>query len=228
MKIKLFTVPNIITLLNLLCGCAAAVSALGGDLTGAFWLVIAAAVLDFLDGMAARLLGQYSPVGKQLDSLADMVSFGFVPGAVLFVMAMWSGVSMYAALPLFLVTAFSALRLAKVNIDESQTEEFVGMPTPASTLVAVSLGYLYAAGTLSPAPWAIYLVAAALCWLMVCNIRMFSLKFHGFGWRGNELRYVFMLCSAVALAILGIAAIPPIMAAYVLTSVARNLLCRGA
>ena len=142
MKIKLFTIPNLLTLSSLLCGSFAVVSALVyGDLALAFWLTIAAGVFDYSDGFVARLLKCPSAIGVQLDSLSDMVSFGFAPSAVLFVL--WNNSLpadaeawlRYGGSALcFAVAAFSALRLAKFNIDETQHTEFCGLPTPANAL----------------------------------------------------------------------------------------------
>lgn len=223
MKIKLFTIPNILTLGNLLSGCASALFALCvNDLSWAFWCLVIAAVFDFLDGFAARLLHAPSAIGKELDSLADMVSFGFAPSAILYTMHASAGGSDLWGFAVFLVAAFSALRLAKFNIDESQTEQFIGLPTPACALFFASSGYLWQAGAFTVAPWAIVAAAWVFAVLLVCNVPMFALKFKYYGWAGNELRYVFLLLSAVALALLGIAAVPFIFIAYVAVSVVRH------
>lgn len=150
MKIRLFTIPNLLTLASLLCGSFAVVSALVyGDLALAFWLTIAAGVFDYSDGFVARLLKCPSAIGVQLDSLSDMVSFGFAPSAVLFVL--WNNSLpadaeawlRYGGSALcFAVAAFSALRLAKFNIDETQHTEFCGLPTPANALFFVALGWM--------------------------------------------------------------------------------------
>ena len=147
MKIKLFTIPNLLTLANLLCGSVAAVAALvWGELTLAFGLVVLAAVFDFFDGFVARLLHQSSPIGLQLDSLADDVSFGFAPAAVMFALyGQMSGVWLpdgEAGLVVFLFTACGALRLARFNIDDTQRTEFLGLPIPAAAMLCASLGML--------------------------------------------------------------------------------------
>ena len=223
MKIRLFTIPNILTLLNLLCGCIAAVLALHCDLQGAFWFIIAAAALDFLDGFAARLLKAYSPIGKELDSLADMISFGFTPSAILFNMYYTAGGVAPWGFAVFIVAAFSALRLAKFNIDERQTHGFIGMPTPACAIFIASAGYLFSAGVYDIGPYAILVAAAVLSYLLVSNIPMFSLKFTRYGFKGNELRYTFLALSLVALSVWGVTAVPFIIAAYVAVSIARRL-----
>lgn len=232
MKIRLFTLPNLLTLSNLLCGSFAAVAALVyGNLTAAFWLVVAAAVFDFFDGFAARLLGQSSPIGLQLDSLADDISFGFAPAAVLYTLyermqGVWLPDTGYASLAVFVFAAFAALRLAKFNIDETQHAEFAGLPTPAATLFCVSLGLLAEARGLEIPREAVLAVAAVVSLLMVSPVRMFALKFAGFGWRGNEIRYGFLALAVVLVLLLGAYSIPVIIALYVLISLVRWLGCR--
>ncbi len=225
MKIKLFTVPNIITLFNLLCGCAAIVFALGFSLQTAFWLIIAAAIFDFLDGFFARLLKQYSPLGVQLDSLADMVSFGVAPSAILFSMYNMAGGIGYYAFIAFVLAAFSALRLAKFNIDDRQHYGFIGMPTPAAALFCASIGYLMEAGVYTIAPGYVLVTAVILSYFLVSNIPMFALKFTDYSFKGNKLRYIFLICSIVGLAFMGVAAIPLIILAYLLVSVVSKLVC---
>ncbi len=201
----MFTIPNIVSLANLACGCFAAAAAMRGELHAAFWLVAAAAVFDFLDGLAARLTRQYSDIGRELDSLCDVVSFGVAPAAVLGIM----GGGFWA---IFLVL-FSALRLAKFNVDTSQKDSFVGLPTPACALLVCSLG----ASVVLPG-WTVYALIGVLCVLLVCPLRMFSLKFAGFGWRGNGLRYCFLAAAAVAVAVFGIPGVAIAIGGYVAVS----------
>ena len=193
MKIKFFTIPNLLTLSNLLCGSVAAVAALvWGNLTLAFGLMILAAVFDFFDGFVARLLYQCSPFGLQLDSLADDITFGFLAAAVRYVLyqrmpGVWlpeGNIGLFV----FVFTAFAALRLAKFNIDDTQRTEFCGLPSPAAGLFCASLGLLHAEGMLSLPYEAVLLAAAATAWLMISPIRMFALNFHGIGWPGTRLR----------------------------------------
>ena len=221
MKIRLFTLPNLITLGNLLCGAMAIVAALVyRDLTMAFWLIVAAAVCDFFDGMVARLMGISGPLGVQLDSLADDISFGLAPSAVLYVLF---GLTNQGELPewvgctVFLFAAFAALRLAKFNIDEEQHTEFRGLPTPAATLYVVALGWSVEQGGLMANlnPWGVLITAWVLAALMVSNIPMFSLKFKGFGWKGNELRYLFMAFSLALLLVFGVESFLLIIGAYI-------------
>ena len=228
MKIKFFTIPNLLTLSNLLCGTFAAVSALKyGNLEWAFWFMVIAAVFDFFDGFVARLLKSSSPIGVQLDSLADMISFGFVPAAVLYVICT-STISedevllRYGyTLACFVLAAFSALRLAKFNIDETQHTEFCGLPTPANALFFASLGLIYARTGYNFGGHTLVYMMPVMAWLLISPIRMFALKFQGFGWRGNEIRYVFLALSIVLIATLRLYSIPAIIALYIVISAVR-------
>lgn len=227
MKIRLFTIPNLLTLSNLMCGAFAAVSVLEyRNLTVALMLVIAAAVFDFFDGFVARLLKCPSPIGAELDSLADMVSFGLVPASAAYVMfdeaagtlPRW----MYLAgvVLCFSIAAFSALRLAKFNIDDTQHTEFEGLPTPANSLFFLALGYIFEQGNLPFGGW-IPLAALFMGLMLVSPVRMFALKFKGFGWKGNEIRYSFILFSAVSCVLLQVYAIPAIIVLYIVFSAVR-------
>lgn len=228
MKIRFFTIPNLLTLSNLLCGTFAALSALVyGNLEWAFWFVVLAAVFDFFDGFAARLLRQSSPIGVQLDSLADMISFGFVPAAVVYVMTTRSmGEEQFLlhcvyAFVSFAMAAFSALRLAKFNIDESQHEEFCGLPTPANALFFVSLGMISARTGFDFGGQMLIWIVPAMAWLLISPVRMFSLKFRGFAWRGNAIRYLFLTLCVVMIAVLRLYSIPAIVILYILISAIR-------
>lgn len=228
MKIKLLTIPNLLTLSNLLCGAGAILATLGaGDLTAAFWFIVAAALFDFFDGLVARLLGQSGPLGVQLDSLADDISFGLAPSFVLLVLydkGLGAGtLPAWAGCGVFLFAACAALRLAKFNIDEEQHTEFHGLPTPAATLVCVSLGLLSEQSALVLPAWGVLLTAFVLAALMVSPLPMFALKFKGFGWRGNELRYLFLAASAAMILLLRLYALPAVVALYVLLSFGRSL-----
>ncbi|MCD7969955.1 MAG: CDP-diacylglycerol--serine O-phosphatidyltransferase [Alistipes sp.] len=233
MKPRMYTLPNILTLCNLLCGSLALVLCLWSRDTGpfiVFWLVIAAAVFDFLDGFAARLTGAYSEIGKQLDSLADVVSFGAIPSALLFTMYVYSGggeLGIYYGIITAAVVLFSALRLAKFNIDEEQKTGFTGLPTPACALFVASSYYLVCTGTITVHPFTVLAVSLVLAYLLVSPVRMFALKFTDWSWRQNKVRYLFVLLSGVAMALWHIAAIPFVIAGYVAVSVLVSALCRG-
>lgn len=199
-----------LTLANLLAGCAAIVFALQYHAyETAFWLIIAAAVFDFLDGFAARLLKQTSPLGVQLDSLADDVTFGLAPAIVMYDLYIRS-TSYYGLSPevmgwlkwgVLIIAAFSVLRLAKFNIDTTQTAEFEGLPTPANALMLMSLAVLAETGKVVLHQEVILVISLAASLLLISPIRMFALKFKSFGIKGNELRYGFIV-AALALIIL--------------------------
>ena len=225
MKIRLFTIPNMLTLGNLICGSSAVVALLmHADFELAFWLVVASAVFDFFDGFAARLLKSVSAIGVELDSLADMVSFGLVPSVAMF--CLWD-VAPSSDLPSWMryltltIVAFSALRLAKFNIDDTQTTEFCGLPTPANGLFCLSLAMLMAAGCISLPQWAILTISIGMAYMLISPIRMFALKFKGFGWQGNEIRYSFIALCAVLIAAFTRYAVPAIILLYIIISAIR-------
>jgi CDP-diacylglycerol--serine O-phosphatidyltransferase len=235
-KIKMFTLPNFVTLANLAFGCAAIVVALshGNRLNIAFWFIAAAAVCDFLDGFVARLTRQYSALGVQLDSLADMVSFGVAPSVVLFVMYKyslpeWIWLGDFVAGIVFVVALFSALRLAKFNIDDSQHTEFMGLPVPANALLIAGLGWMFYSceGFVIPRE-VLVLLAVVMSYLLICPVKMFSLKFKSFEWSGNQLRYTFLGCCVALIAIFGICGIPAAIGLYIIVSTVRHfsLSCR--
>lgn len=227
-RIKM-AIPNTLTLMNLLCGMFALSFAFTLNFEMVFWAVIAAAGFDFLDGFAARGLKAYSTIGADLDSLADMVSFGAVPGVVIFQFLSVSagfGETMTVACVGFLVTLFSALRLAKFNNDSRQGEEFRGLAVPASALLVVSLGAAYihqmSADTWMQVmiePWFLVALTVILCFLLVCDLPMFSLKFKNFSVRDNALRYGFLLFSLAVILLAGWLALAIIVCSYVVLSV---------
>lgn len=198
------------------------------------WIVMGA-VFDFFDGMSARLLGVSSPIGKELDSLADDVTFGVAPATMLFselsVMdypALLEPYRNYVPFLAFVMAAFSALRLAKFNLDERQTMGFIGLPTPANALAWGSL--LVGSHQLleSSRIWLPILLAGMLlsCWLLVCEIPMFALKFKHWGWSGNEVRYIFLLSCVPVLLVGGISGIFVIILWYIVLSACVDLKTR--
>lgn len=232
MEIKLFTIPNCITLCNLLCGVGSIVSSLVyNDLQMAFAFVVASAVLDFFDGFTARLLKQYSAIGVQLDSLADMVSFGVAPAIAMSVLCgaqpSLFGLSeqvceLLVYLPL-VIAALSALRLAKFNIDDTQHETFVGLPTPAAAIFCLSLAALCERyGITVELEW-LLLMSVLVAALLISPIEMFSFKFHewGLGSTDNKVRFGFLLVSCLMICLLRLYAIPLIIVLYIAVSVTR-------
>lgn len=303
-------IPNAITCGNLLCGCLAITSAFHGNLVWAAYLVGIAAALDFLDGLVARLLCVHSEIGKQLDSLADMVTFGVVPGVIMFkllnislfqfgedidfatsVLPGWhttiapSGITGSAIVPFiaFLIPIFSAIRLAKFNIDLRQTDSFIGVPTPANSILIASFplilgiyntsiytaqkyfswhlgeyisdsGKIEAIGdesngwTLYPPlsglgtdeftihsyeptiieivllnPWFLIGITLIMSFLLVAELPLFALKFKHFKWKGNEVRYLFLILTVALLILFQFTAIPFIIFLYIILSVINNI-----
>ena len=199
-------IPNAITSMNLLSGTMGVICALDGYIPQAFLLMLAAALFDFCDGLAARLLKAYSPIGKELDSLADMVSFGVLPGVMLVKTMLLQGCSpaWTAFLPLFMV-AMAGLRLAKFNVDERQTTDFLGVATPTSALLSGALCTFIAAEPASlPArwagtPWFLPVLAVVLGLLMVSEIPMFGMKIAKGHKLLNAKRIVFLALSLAAI-----------------------------
>lgn len=191
--------------MNLLSGCFATIFALQGNFKTAFVCIIAGAVFDFCDGLAARALKAYSPMGKELDSLADMVTFGVAPAMIMFRFQAEANFLVY--LPL-LIAVFSGLRLAKFNIDTRQSENFIGLATPSCALICGSLIYaseIYPqlAAFLTAKSYIVPMISLVLCYLLVCEIPMFSFKFKSLKWADNSVRFTFL----ALVAILGIAII---------------------
>ena len=229
-------IPNTITCCNLISGCIATYWAFQGDYRLALLFIVIGAVFDFFDGMTARLLHVSSPIGKELDSLADDITFGFAPSAIVFSFLSAQCTSMAAAnsslftlhssLPYlaFVMAAFSALRLAKFNLDERQALGFIGLPTPANALFWGSL--IVGAGDymapLSYTPYLILLGTFVSCFLLVCEIPMFALKFKTWGWKGNEVKYIFLLTCIPLLLFFGISGLAVIIAWYVVLSILTN------
>lgn len=232
MNIRLFTIPNLLTLANLLSGAGAVVAVLvNHSYETALWLIVAAAIFDFFDGFAARLLKQTSPLGVELDSLADDISFGLVPAVMMFdifrntesLYGINPEIMSYAAYATLLIAAFSALRLARFNIDTTQHTEFRGLPTPANALMIASLAMLVEQGRVELMQEHVLVISLAAAMLLVSPIRMFALKFKGFGIRGNELRYSFMLVSLLLIILVPTYSILAIIVLYIVLSTLRWL-----
>lgn len=230
-------IPNTITCLNLFSGCIAATIALQGELNMLPWVlffVILAAIFDFFDGFAARLLKSYSPMGKELDSLADCVSFGFVPGAVIFrVLQEYSFlissnelIVQYLPYIGFLISVFSALRLAKFNIDERQTESFIGLNTPANALFWISFcsgiatrtieGHMYFSSGLV---YTLLVGVVLFSFLLVSEIPMFSLKIKSLKLKGNIQRYFLAVFILVMIPLIGYMSIAAGILLYIALSI---------
>lgn len=228
-------IPNTITCCNLLCGCfatyyafSAAQDGLYGTFAYALLLIIGGAVFDFFDGFMARLLHVSSPIGKELDSLADDITFGLAPATIVFALLRnlmpHQGLYEVLSLSAFLIAAFSALRLAKFNLDERQSLGFIGLPTPANALFWGALSLSVMSHSKIVAQYGEYIFYAVLvgvvfsCWILVSEVPMFALKFKHFGWKGNEVRYSFIAVSALLLALLGWSGFSAIIVLYVIVS----------
>ena len=199
-------IPNLITCLNLLAGCMACVMALRyNNYTGAFVFIILASVFDFLDGLAARLLKAYSGIGAELDSLADVVSFGLAPACIIYIyLDSFSSMIHLPALPFaaFLLAIFAAIRLAKFNIDTRQTNSFLGLPVPASGIFwAAFIPSIVVYTQNNPVLWIsiVLCLLIVFCFLMASEIPMFSLKFKHIRWKGNEWPYSLIILSVLIL-----------------------------
>lgn len=228
-------IPNAITCLNLFTGCVAVLYISTNMLDKAAYCIAIAALFDFFDGLAARALNVSSEIGKQLDSLADMVSFGLVPGYIMHKLIIYAlkfnseaveetNPLFYLSYLGFLITIFSAIRLAKFNIDTRQTNSFIGLPTPANSFLIGSVALLlYTTQNeflkkliLNPS----FLIGLTILssYLLVAEIPLFALKFKKFTWKGNEIRYVFLIISLITFVLLKIIAIPIILLLYIVIS----------
>lgn len=233
-------IPNFITSLNLVCGILSIIMMIEGKIIPAFYFILLAAVFDFLDGLSARILDAYSDVGKQLDSLADMVSFGIAPTLLMFYYIKYSFllhqsgfaietaawheiIVLYSAI---LIAVASGFRLAKFNIDSNQSFTFSGLPTPANAILIASAGLVIFSPDFPESlrqfilnPYLLLTSTLVLSFLLVCKIPMFSLKFKDYKFASNITRYIFLLISFALLIIFKVIAIPVIIIIYILISV---------
>ena len=214
-------IPNAITCANLFSGCVGIVFAFKGELEIAAYFVLLAGIFDFFDGMAARLLNVKSDIGKQLDSLADMVSFGLLPGAVMFQLLKLSNYSSeYLPYLGFIITIFSALRLAKFNIDERQTEDFIGLNTPMNTLFIVSLPFIaHDYPEIIGSSISLIAIIAITSYLLISEIKIFSFKLSDMNWAKNKMKFVFIIVSIILIGFLKFVAIPFILVLYISLSI---------
>ena len=252
-------IPNFLTLCNLFCGCMAIVFAFGHNLIWSAYLVGIACVFDFLDGMVARLLNVKSEIGKQLDSLADMVSFGVVPGVIMYNLILYAQMHFYSermldernialdqsfglmAEPLtasiaFLIPIFSAIRLAKFNLDSRQVDSFIGLPTPANTILIASLVLITLKITDDKSVIVfnenysfiinLYFLVPLIfisSFLLIAPLPLFALKFKNFSWQDNKIRYIFLALALALLIVFKFVGIPLIIILYIVLSIIYNL-----
>ncbi len=213
-------IPNTITCLNLFSGSIAIYYGFQGNYKVVLFLVLLAALFDFLDGFAARLLNAYSPMGKELDSLADVISFGMAPGVVAFSLLSDSTLPSWVAFAGFLIPVFSALRLAKFNIDERQTTSFLGMPTPANAIFWIGIGYSRDK-LLDVNEWVILAAIIITSLLLVSELPMFSLKFKKLKDKQNILQGVFLAGAGALIGAFKLEAFSLIILWYVVLSVIK-------
>jgi CDP-diacylglycerol---serine O-phosphatidyltransferase len=228
---KLFTIPNLLTLLNLFCGCSASILLIEGPQNNevVMLLVAVSAVADFFDGLVARWLKQASPIGKELDSLADVVSFGLVPGLIARQMLLetlphdWTHTAWVA----LMIPLFSALRLAKFNVDERQHQSFIGLPTPANTLFWLGLPLLFVQMGYHALDTRVQVVVLMVLivlssWVLIAELPLLALKFSAFHWRGNEARWSLLISGLLLLCAVGFACLPIIVLLYLLLSMIQQ------
>lgn len=219
--------PNFLTCCNLLCGCLGIVFTLEERGLPAAYLVWIACIFDFFDGFAARMLRTSSPIGRELDSLADVVSFGVLPAVVMYKMIGASTSSALLPYVAFSIGIFSALRLAIFNVDETQSNSFRGLNTPANTLFITSLPLLRDdVGRWLYEPWVLVTLTIVSSFMLVSRIEIFALKFKNFSWEDNRVRFTFLIVSVLLLITLRIPAIPVIIILYVLFSLIDNAMRR--
>ncbi len=238
MKIKQ-NIPNFITILNLTAGCFSIVSVFNNDFFKAAIFIFIAAIFDFLDGTFARILKAKTPIGEQLDSLADVVSFGVAPGMIVyhlllksnFINAPDNSAFQFLVIAAFLIPAFSAIRLAKFNLDVNQSDSFVGLPVPANAIFIASLPIIADLNLFNYVwineivynTWFLLALCVISSYLLISKIPMFALKFKTLKWKENQLRFVFLLICAGLLVIFQFLAIPMIIILYILFSVFGRL-----
>ena len=220
-------IPNIVTCCNLLSGCVASVMAFQSNYEAAILFIILGAVFDFFDGMLARLLDVSGPLGKELDSLADDITFGFAPSAIVFSLfkeveypAYIQPVEDYFPYTAFIIAAFSALRLGKFNIDPRQSSSFIGLPTPANALFWSSLvvgGHSFLVSESFNALY-LFILVALMSYLLIAELPMFSLKFKNLSWKDNKTSYIFLLVCIPLLIVFHISGFAAIILWYILLS----------
>lgn len=226
MNVIVRNIPNCITCINILCGCIAIALATQGNtslgsLTAMQWAYIAigaAAIADFCDGLAARTLHAYSDMGKELDSLCDLVSFGVAPAAMLWQCLLSSPVTTPIAWIALAIPVCGALRLARFNIDQRQTTSFIGLPIPANAIFWIGFTSIFTpdAGMIGTAP--IIAIVLIESYSMISPFKMFSLKFKNLGWRDNKVRWILLVIAIISITCMGLGGLMWLIVAYFLLS----------
>jgi CDP-diacylglycerol---serine O-phosphatidyltransferase len=220
---KLFTLPNFLTLGNLFCGCLGIVFLFQSEYSLAGTMIFIALVFDFFDGFVARLLKINSEIGKQLDSLADVVTFGVLPALMIYrYLDSNTDINPYLKYCSLLLAGFSALRLAKFNIDTRQSDSFIGLPTPANGMVVATFPFLIDSDSVLKQyvenPYFLIAYVLVFSYLLVMEVPLFALKFKDFSWQTNKIKFIFLIISALMLLLLQITAVPLIVVLYILIS----------
>ncbi|ADY52653.1 CDP-alcohol phosphatidyltransferase [Pseudopedobacter saltans DSM 12145] len=209
-------IPNLLTSANLFSGCVGAMYAFQGDLKTVAYFVILSGIFDFFDGFAARLLNVKSEIGKELDSLADVISFGFVPGIIFFQLLKIENPDNFLPYFGFIITVFSGLRLAKFNIDTRQTEDFIGLNTPMNTFFVISLPYILDSSPFITNTWLLYGLIIGLSLLLVSELRLFSMKLgKDLSWKTNKYKYLFLIFSLISIVTGGFSGLPFVLLLYI-------------
>jgi len=218
-------IPNALTCCNLLCGCFGIVYCLENRNVPVAYFVWVAGVFDFFDGLAARWLKVTSPIGKELDSLADMVSFGLLPALVMYKLIGATSPNLYLPYVAFLIAVCSGLRLAIFNVDETQHNSFKGLNTPANTIFITALPFVTGGvGAFVHQDWVLILITVVFSLLLVSRIDILAFKFKDFSWASNKLRFTFLGCAVLLLIVMGKPAIPLVILTYIAFSLAGKVL----
>ena len=228
--------PNAITCANLFSGCIGIVLAFKGELIGAAYAIFLSAIFDFFDGLASRVLQSFSGIGKDLDSLADVVSFGVLPAVIMYQLFLnghqIDQVSTYLNFVAFLIPVFSALRLAKFNTDTRQAENFIGLPTPANAILIASFPIIISHNNQYYTPYLLnqYILTGftvVMCALLVLEVPMMSLKFKNSDFNENIYRYLLLLISAILILFFKFAAVPVVILIYIVLSIIKFKFTNG-
>jgi len=218
-------IPNALTCGNLLCGCLGIIFCLENRSLPVAYFVWAAGVFDFFDGFAARQLKVTSPIGKELDSLADMVSFGILPALAMYKMIGTSSTNDYLPYVAFLIAVCSALRLATFNVDETQRDSFKGLNTPANSIFITALPFITGrVGEFIQNDWVLVSITIVFSLLLISRVNIIAFKFKDFSWANNKLRFTFLACAVLLLMLIGKPAIPLIILTYIGFSLVGNAL----
>jgi CDP-diacylglycerol--serine O-phosphatidyltransferase len=220
-------IPNFLTCCNLVCGCVGIIALIEGWDTPIAYFVWAACIFDFFDGFAARLLKISSPLGKELDSLADVVSFGVLPALYMYEAIALESPFSYLPYVALLIAVCSAVRLAIFNLDETQSDAFKGLPTPANAIFITALPFLNSpVYDLVYSPVVLPIICVIFSLLLVSRFELFALKFKNFSWADNKVRFTFLVLSVLLLVIMQWAALPFIILSYIALSLGVRLVTK--